>query len=310
MKICLESNRETVVYAASELRKYLKMMLPDKNTRLGSFVNGIRIGCFDELDIDCDIDNNPQYDDVIYIKTVGEAGVISGNNPRSVLLAVYEYLRRQGCRWLFPGVDGEYIPVVDSVKDVSTVYKFPFKVRGQCIEGAVSVQNVLAAIDFAPKIGLNSYMLECYSPYGYLNHWYSHRRNETKKDEYLSLQTAIQWKRLFEAEICKRGLLYHDMGHGWTTLAFDMNPDTNEISVENLEFLAEINGKRELFNGSAIDTNFCMSNKTILSIHTNIIQITNFINIIFIVPRIDMIRIPTTRCCIMSLHFYLLCFFF
>ncbi len=261
MKISVYSNEETVMYAAMELRKYLKMMLPDKNTSIGTFDKGIEIGCFNELDIDGIVDNISQDDDVIYIKTVGENGVISGNNPRSVLLAVYEYLRRQGCRWLFPGVDGEYIPVIDRVKDVSTVYKFPFKVRGQCIEGAVSVQNVLAAIDFAPKIGLNSYMLECYSPYGYLNHWYSHKRNETKNDEYLSLQTAIQWKRLFEAEICKRGLAYHDMGHGWTTLAFDMNPDTNEISVENLEFLAEINGKRELFRGSAIDTNFCMSNK-------------------------------------------------
>lgn len=261
MKISVNSNNETIMYAAGELKKYLKMMLPDMHSELGVFKESIKVGCFDELGVDCSIAGDKDNDEIICIETKGEEGFISGSNPRSVLFAVYEYLRRQGCRWLFPGVDGEYIPVIDSVKDVSAVYKIPFKIRGQCIEGAVSVQNVLAAIDFAPKIGLNSYMLECYSPYGYLNHWYSHKRNETKNDEHLSLQTAIQWKRLFEAEISKRGLLYHDMGHGWTTLAFDMNPDTNEISVENLEFLAEINGKRELFRGSAIDTNFCMSNK-------------------------------------------------
>jgi len=260
MKLNVNSKNETILYAAGELKKYLKMMLPDAHTSIGFFSDGICVGSFDELHITCDVADNAD-DDIIYIKTQGERGFVSGSNPRSVLFAVYEYLRQQGCRWLFPGVDGEYIPVVSELRDVCFLHKHPFKLRGQCIEGAVSHQNVLAAIDFAPKIGLNSFMLECYSPYGYYNAWYSHKRSDTKEDEGLSVQTALQWKRYCEAEIEKRGLYYHDMGHGWTTLAFEMNPDTNEVKAENIQYLAEIRGKRGLYKGSAIDTNFCMSNR-------------------------------------------------
>lgn len=261
MKICIESNHETIIFAAGELKKYLKMMFPDRHTQIGSFPDGLRVGCLEELKLSCGLAADPERDDVLWIETCGETGFIAGSNPRSVLLAVYEYLRRQGCRWLFPGVSGEYIPVSEQLNDISYLHRVPFRVRGQCIEGAVSQENVLAAIDFAPKIGLNSFMLECYTPFGYYNQWYSHSKSDCKKPEGLSQQTALQWKRQCEAEIEKRGLFYHDMGHGWTSLAFGINPDTNELSVENTEFLAQIGGKRELYKGSAINTNFCMSNE-------------------------------------------------
>lgn len=259
MKVSVASYNETVLFAASELRKYLKMMFPDQNTELGSFSEAIFVGTLDEAKIS--VDGRDDGYDLIYIKTEGERGYICGNSERATLLAVYEFLRRQGCRFLFPGLDGEFIPTPAALTDVSLTKKAPCKISGQCIEGSVSIENVLAAIDFAPKVGLNSYMLECYSPFGYMNGWYSHRKNEFKRNENLSLDTAIQWKRLCEAEIAKRGLSYHDMGHGWTTLAFDMNPDTNEICEENLQYLAEINGTRGLFRGEAINTNFCMSSE-------------------------------------------------
>lgn len=257
MKLNVSSFNETVLYAAGELKKYLKMMFPDRHTEIGSGCDGIKVGTFEELSVYPPVESDGY--DVIYIETKGNEGFVAGSTPRATLLAVYEYLRHQGCRWLFPGIDGEFIPTADVLSDVSFLKKYTYKIIGQCIEGSVSIKNVLDAIDFAPKVGMNSYMLECYSPFGYMNSWYCHKKNEFKKDEKLSLDTAIQWKRLCEAEIGKRGLSYHDMGHGWTTLAFDMNPDTNEVSEENLQYMAEINGKRELHNGSAIETNFCMS---------------------------------------------------
>ena len=201
MNLNVSSYNETVIYAAGELRKYLKMMFPDIHSKIGSFPGAISVGTFAELGVCPKLENAEDGYDVIYIETKGEAGFISGNTPRATLLAVYEYLRRQGCRWLFPGVDGEYIPTPDALTDVSCTLKAPYKIAGQCIEGSVSVENVLSAIDFAPKVGLNSYMLECFSPFGYMNAWYSHRDNEFKSDEHLSLDTAIQWKRLLESEI-------------------------------------------------------------------------------------------------------------
>ena len=51
-----------------------------------------------------------RFDDAISIATVAANGIICGNNPRSVLLAVYRYLHVLGCRWVRPGADGEYIP--------------------------------------------------------------------------------------------------------------------------------------------------------------------------------------------------------
>ena len=257
MNIYISSGNETVIYAASELRKYLKMMFPDRHTSITSDGDGIKVGTFAELGVYPPVESDSY--DVIYIETKANGGFVAGNTPRATLLAVYEYLRHQGCRWLFPGIDGEFIPAIDALADVSFLKKYTNKIIGQCIEGSVSIQNVLDAIDFAPKVGMNSYMLECYSPFGYMNSWYSHKKNEFKRNENLSLDTAIQWKRLCESEIEKRGLSYHDMGHGWTTLAFDMNPDTNEICEGNLQYLAEINGKRELYHGEAINTNFCMS---------------------------------------------------
>ena len=54
-----------------------------------------------------------RFDDAISIAREGANGIICGNNPRSVLLAVYRYLHLLGCRWVRPGADDEYIPAVD-----------------------------------------------------------------------------------------------------------------------------------------------------------------------------------------------------
>ena len=47
----------------------------------------------------------PEYDDIVHIDTNENGGIIADSNYRSVLLAVYN-LKKNGCRWLFPGVGG------------------------------------------------------------------------------------------------------------------------------------------------------------------------------------------------------------
>ena len=109
-------------YAAEELKKYLRMMMP----RCGEIAieykpdakDGFRLGVMADFGLDTSEAEDIELDDILHIDTDLGGGIISGSNPRSVLLAVYRYLTINGCRWLFPGIDGEYIPMkdIESVK--------------------------------------------------------------------------------------------------------------------------------------------------------------------------------------------------
>ena len=92
--------------------------------------------------------------------------------------------------------------------------------------------------------------------------------NEENRDpEPITADTVLQWKRQCEAEIAKRGLQFHDMGHGWTAESFGIDTtsgwvknDRNPIPEESREFVAMTDGERKLWKGVALNTNFCMSN--------------------------------------------------
>jgi hypothetical protein len=81
-------------------------------------------------------------------------------------------------------------------------------------------------------------------------------------------KTLIQWKRACESEISRRGLFFHDMGHGWTSNPFGFGDDRALMEEERAEkykapeyvHTAMVNGKRGLWGGYALDTNLCMSN--------------------------------------------------
>lgn len=264
MNIIRITDNHVADFAAEELRKYLMMMMPEKETPalLTEGKAGFRLGLMTDFGLDTSDCSDDLLDDIVYIDTKGEEGIIAGSNPRSVLLAVYEYLRQNGCEWLFAGADGEYIPVVEELRDVKYRKKAGMSFRGECIEGAVTQQNMMEAIDYAPKAGLNSFMLECIIPFYYYNHWYSHAGNEFRTPEPITEQAVLQWKRACEAELDKRGMMYHDVGHGMITLPFGINININgeEPDEETRQYLAMINGKRGFFNGEAVNTNICMSN--------------------------------------------------
>ena len=122
MKISIFTLNPVVAFAASELKKYLRMMMPeggDIELSLSPLDGGLRLGLMQDAGLDVSDAEDVALDDILYIDTDENGGIIAGDNPRSVLLAVYEYLRRNGCRWLFPGPDGEYVPEVESLKAVS-----------------------------------------------------------------------------------------------------------------------------------------------------------------------------------------------
>jgi len=259
-------------YAAEELKKYLRMMMPENgNYRIvygdGSGV-GFQLGVMQDFGLDVSDAKDPELDDLLYIDCDEKGGIIAGDNPRAVLLAVYEYLRQNGCRWLFPGVDGEYIPM-QSIKPVKYRHKPSCRYRGWCSEGAQFQSGVLDAIDFAPKVGLNVYMIQFINPALFYRRYYEHIENqENYASEPISDEQALQWKRQCEAEIARRGLQFHDIGHGFNCYPFGIaeNQMCKEEDIDSFitpqqrEFLSELGGARKFFKNGTSITNFCMSN--------------------------------------------------
>ena len=271
MKINKISSHGTVDFAAEELKKYLRMMMPEGGDIKISYnpaaEDGFRLGLMQDFGLDVSDAEFADLDDIIYIECDGESGIIAGDNPRAVLLAVYEYLRQNGCRFLYPGVDGEYIPMKKTVP-VSLRYKPTMRYRGWCNEGAESQRAMLETIDFAPKVGMNVYMLEFRVPTYYYDSYYDHNLNtENRPPEHITGAQVLQWKRQCEAEISKRSLQFHDIGHGWTVDSFGIDSmggwskyDEDSLTEEQKKFLPLINGKRGLFFNKPVNTQFCMSN--------------------------------------------------
>jgi len=270
-KIKKINSNHVVDFAAEELKKYLRMMMP----RCGeieisydpSAADGFRLGLMTDFSLDTSDAEDIALDDIVYIDCDENGGIIAGSNYRSILLAVYRYLRENGCRWLFPGIDGEYIPIRE-IKPVRYRKLADNRYRGQCNEGGEFQPNMIEVIDFTPKLGLNVFMMEFDNPKTYYDRYYNHTDNTANREpEPVSAETTLQWKRQCEAEISKRGLEFHDMGHGWTSESFGISSiggwtrdASNKVPEESREFVAMINGKRELFNDVALNTNFCMSN--------------------------------------------------
>lgn len=259
-------------FAAEELKKYLRMMMPRCGEIAISYAplaeDGFRLGLMSDFGLDTSEANDLELDDILHIDCDTYGGIIAGSNPRSVLLAVYRYLTMNGCFFLFPGVDGEMIPI----KNVESIYYHKMadmRYRGQCNEGAESQQSMIDTIDFAPKIGMNVYMLEFDIPKTYYDGYYNHDYNtENREPEPITEDTVLQWKRACEVEISKRGLQFHDMGHGWNTEAFGISTaagwradESRSVSEEARQYLALIGGERDLYQGVALNTNFCMSNR-------------------------------------------------
>ncbi len=264
------TSHPAVDFAAEELKKYLRMMMPACGEIFIRYApdakDGLRLGLMSDFALDTSEADDLELDDIVHVDVDGAGnGVLAGSNPRSVLFAVYRYLQENGCRWLFPGIDGEYIPMQD-VKAVKYHKMADCRYRGQCNEGAELQPDMMAAIDFTPKIGMNIFMMEFANPFGYYSSYYKHAHNKAREPEPVNLQTTLQWKRQCEAEISKRGLQFHDMGHGWCVDPFGIESAGTwgrtdaTLPEHSRQYMAQINGERGLFMGKPLATNICMSN--------------------------------------------------
>ena len=264
-------------FAAEELKKYLRMMMPE----CGDIAivcdpeakEGFRLGLLEDFGLPFE-GEDPVLDDVIHVETDTQGGILAGSNPRSVLFAVYRCLRENGCRWLYPGVDGEYVPMQDIVP-VSYHKLADHRFRGHCNEGAEYQQCMLETIDFYAKQELNVYMMEFRIPFSYYNSYYSHIHNAgNRPPEPVSTTQVLQWKRQCEAEIAKRGLQFHDMGHGWTADPYGMDTSDRskwrkgilKLPEQCRQYIALRDGVRELYRDDPQWTNPCMSQPIVRSI--------------------------------------------
>ena len=259
-----------VNFAAEELKKYLRMMMPQEKVVNITFStegqNGFRIGLLQDFGLSCEA-ADPLVDDVVHIDTRENGGILAGSNPRSVLFAVYRYLKLNGCRFLFPGAEGEHIPR-KNVAPQKYHKLADHRYRGHSIEGDPSLEQVLGYIDWMAKEEMNSF--GCYSIFNYMTRYYKHRYNNANRQaEYMDDDVAeTQWRALFECEAKKRGLLLNGGGHDLIPKALGLNVadrflyryEGKPFPEELTQYLAQVNGKREFRNRDFFFTNLCMSN--------------------------------------------------
>ena len=83
-----------VDYAAEELKKYLRMMMPEcgevkieRACGCPPVDDGFVLGTMQDFGLDVSEAEIPDLDDIIHIDTTDNAGLIAGSNPRSVLIS-------------------------------------------------------------------------------------------------------------------------------------------------------------------------------------------------------------------------------
>ncbi len=227
----------------------------------------ILLGLMEELGRPAEDLQDSFLEDIPDVEVSGCTGVIAGSNPRSVLMGVYRYFHLAGCRFLRPGPQGEYLPKTELLKLTARYRKkadYPY--RGECIEGAVSLENVRDTIYWMPKVGLNLYYIEGIVPYVYFHKWYAHLASRTayRPGFVTDYDELLEYVKIMEKDIEKTGLLYMSLGHGWMFRRMgvkegDPASEAASLPEKYRPYLALVNGKRELHNSRTFYTQFCLS---------------------------------------------------
>lgn len=261
-------NHPTVKYAYEELARLLKAM--DAGLYIDLHVyktadenkTGVLWLCANE-------DAQVTEEDEIYINVQNGSGVIRGSNPRALLIAVYRFMTELGCRFLYPGTNGEVIPAKTLTENELSVFvdeKPSFRHRGVCVEGAFGYTHARNMVEWLPKVGMNALFVQLRVPGAFFRRVYGQDPNFA--DVPLTDEDVPGIISRIEEDIALRGMQYHAMGHGWTCETFGM-PTTDwevyqgEVPEETKQYLAEIDGVRDLWKGKPLNTNLCYSNPVV-----------------------------------------------
>lgn len=267
-----------VDFAAEELKKYLCML--DMTCDAINIVydpdakDGFRLGLLEDFGIAFE-GKNAKIEDVVNIDTDEQGGILAGSNHRSILFAVYRYLKLNGCRFLAPGPDGEYIPRT-GIKPQKYHKMADHVLRGHTIEGRPSLENVLDYIDYHAKQELNTF--STMMAFSYMSRYYNHDQLEASREpEPIDADTVNQWTRLMEAEAMKRGQDLTGGSHIFVPMVFGMNPDDRfryksgelQPTEEMKSRMAMLNGKRDVYHNDIFFTQFCMSRADLREIYVD-----------------------------------------
>ncbi len=212
-------------------------------------------------------------DDAFAIIPGASGCVIAGANPRSVLFGVYRYLRELGFRWIRPGARGVVRPA-KRIRDPFAmrrriVERAAYRYRTICIEGACSREHVLDLIDWMAKRGMNGYFLQFDFGTYFFKRWYEHRGNPHLAPEPIDAERVQAIIRDVEAALGDRGMRFERMGHGWTCAALGISgeggwdQDAEPVPADKVDWLAQVDGKRELSGGISLNTNLDYSNPAV-----------------------------------------------
>ncbi len=269
--IRVRSQHPAIDLAAAELVRYLGQMAGDPEaaavvTDLPPGSAAIELGLAGDLGVTMEGLRDARLDDAVHVDVRGSQGVIAGSNPRSVLFATYRFLEECGCRWIRPGKDGDYVPsrcVHDLSSQVSDRAFYRFRGNNNC--GAYSLDQMLDKIAWAPKVGLNTFFNEFFLPRGIYNQYYGREYPSLKNSEPRCDEEIRAYHEMSVREIKRRGMHYHAVGHGWTTLALGLPESESDhwarpATPPGKEWmLAMVDGKRDLSRGPTF-TDLCYGN--------------------------------------------------
>lgn len=253
---------KTLEFARYELNRYTEQM-----------------GIYPEISLSVNADRfndiqDAKLDDAFEISVKNGKGNIYATNSRALLMGVYHFLKLQGCRFLRPGKNGEYIPLLNETVDCNETIYAKYRHRGTTDWSlAGGIDCVFEFIDWLPKVMMNTYMIEYADYYQSVLSTYRFTHNPYKKPKHISRELFNKWDKQITEEIKKRNLIRHGAGHGFTVMLMDgITEVKNVIQIKetndtqkctNTEILAEINGKRELFKGVPLNTNLCLSQEKV-----------------------------------------------
>lgn len=264
----LKQNDITAQFAASELARYLKMManssgeveikVVDSCTNIGEA--DYELGLFTDFGISADGLEDLELDDAIHIDVDKSKGIIAGSNPRSILFAAYRFLEENGCRWIRPGKDGDYVPVKDINNLSAHVSERAFyRFRGSSIGSEGTVENYIDKVEWFSKVGLN--MTFAGNSVGF--DWYGQEYLNLRRPEKRSAFESRLYSEKAVEELKKRGIIRHTGGHSWIYRVVEIFKEkygAGELNEEAKKCLAMLNGRREVSRRGLGNTELCYGN--------------------------------------------------